>query len=186
MNSPDSPLSELEKFQHQQWHQPRDKALAQLRQAAAETCRRYSQQPTPGHQKKIWQLFAARGPQIWLDAGFSCDYGCNIKLGNNVYLNQDVLLQDVGRIQIGDNVLIGPGSHIYTAEHPMDAIERRSGLTRGLEVIIEEDVWIGGHVSILPGIRIGRGAIIGAGAVVTRDVPAGHRAVGNPARSSPL
>jgi len=182
----DCSLTELEKFNQQQWHQPRDKALAQLRQKAAEHCRRYAQQPTAGHQKKVWQLFAARGPRIWLDAGFSCDYGCNIHLGDNVYLNQDVLLQDVAPIRIGDNVLIGPGTHIYTAEHPLDPIERRSGLTRGKPVVIEEDAWIGGHVTVLPGVTIGRGAIIGAGAVVTSDIAPGHKAVGNPARATSL
>ncbi|WP_027856233.1 sugar O-acetyltransferase [Marinobacterium jannaschii] len=179
-------MTELEKFQQYQWHQPRDKALSQLRQSAAEVCRRYTQQPTQGHQKKIWQLFAERGPRLWLDAGFSCDYGCNIYLGDNIYCNQNVLLQDVGRISIGDNVLIGPGCHIYTAEHPQDAEARRSGLTRGQAVNIAEDVWIGGQAIILPGVSIGRGAIIGAGAVVTRDIPAGHKALGNPARSTPL
>ncbi len=115
-------------------------------------------------------------------APFHCDYGFNVLLGNNVYLNVNCVLLDVMPIRIGSNTLIGPGCHIYTASHPMSAIERQSGLEFGLAVTIESDVWIGGGVVICPGTTVGAGSVIGAGSVVTRSVPSGVFAAGTPCR----
>ena len=105
-----------------------------------------------------------------MTAPFFCDYGSNIRLGNRVYFNFNCVILDVAPVSIGDNVLFGPGVHIYTALHPLRAAERRAGLESGQPVSIGGDVWVGG------------GAIIGGGSVVTRDVPAGMLAVSNPCR----
>ena len=112
---------------------------------------------------------------------FYCDYGYNIHLGANVFLNYNCVILDGGRVSIGDDTRIGPAVQIYTADHPRDPAVRRSGLESGVPVTIGSNVWIGGGAIILPGVTIGDDAIIGAGSVVTRDVPAGATVVGNPA-----
>ncbi|MDR1690845.1 MAG: sugar O-acetyltransferase [Candidatus Methanoplasma sp.] len=113
---------------------------------------------------------------------FHCDLGFNIKLGNNVLINYDCILLDTGEISIGDNVLIGPGTKIVTAKHPMAAEKRRDWSVSCEPVRIEEDVWIGAGAVILPGVTVGARSIVGAGSVVTKDVPPDTVVAGNPAR----
>jgi maltose O-acetyltransferase len=113
---------------------------------------------------------------------FHCDYGYNIRLGNDAFLNFDCVILDVTSVEIGDGAQIGPAVQIYAADHPRDADQRRSGLELGRPVRIGRNAWIGGGAIILPGIAIGDDAIVGAGSVVTRDVPAGATVMGNPAR----
>ena len=116
---------------------------------------------------------------------FHCDYGYNIRLGRNVFLNFNCVILDVCEVEIGDQTQIGPGVQILTADHPRDAAERAAGIELGRPIVIGVNVWIGGGALLLPGVTIGDDAVIGAGAVVTRDVPAGATAVGNPARIRP-
>ena len=111
-----------------------------------------------------------------------CDYGYNIFLGEDVEINYNLTVLDVGRVRIGDRVLIAPNVSIYTAGHPIHPLSRRSGYEYGIDVSIGDDVWIGGSVTILPGVHIGSGSVIGGGSVVTKDVPAMVVAAGNPCR----
>ena len=113
---------------------------------------------------------------------FHCDYGYNIRLGENVFLNFNCVVLDVCEVSIGDGAQIGPGVQILAADHPRDPAERARGIEFGRPVSIGRNVWIGGGAIILPGVTIGDDAVIGAGAVVTRAVPAGATAYGNPAR----
>ena len=113
---------------------------------------------------------------------FFCDYGYNIHLGEEVFLNFNCVILDVVEVTIGDRTQIGPAVQIYAADHPRDAETRRTGVEFGRPVRIGSDVWIGGGAIILPGVTIGDGAVIGAGSVVTRDVGAGQTVTGNPAR----
>jgi maltose O-acetyltransferase len=113
---------------------------------------------------------------------FFCDYGYNIRLGDNVFLNFNCIILDVVDVTIGDRTQIGPAVQIYAADHPRDAQTRRSGVEFGRPVRIGSDVWIGGGAILLPGVTVGDGAVIGAGSVVTRDVGAGQTVTGNPAR----
>ena len=113
---------------------------------------------------------------------FFCDYGYNIRLGDEVFLNFNCVILDVVEIIIGDRTQIGPATQIYAADHPRDAETRKTGLEFGRPVRIGSDVWIGGGAIILPGVTIGDGAVIGAGSVVTRDVAPGVTVAGNPAR----
>ncbi|WP_295853383.1 sugar O-acetyltransferase [Tardiphaga sp.] len=113
---------------------------------------------------------------------FFCDYGYNISLGDNVFLNFNCVILDIVAVTIGDRTQIGPAVQIYAADHPRDARTRAEGLEFGRPVSIGADVWIGGGAMIVPGVTIGDGAVIGAGSVVTRDVPAGAIVAGNPAR----
>jgi maltose O-acetyltransferase len=113
---------------------------------------------------------------------FHCDYGYNIRLGRGVFMNFNCVVLDVCEVEVGDQTQIGPGVQILTADHPRDPVQRAEGIEYGRPVTIGRNVWIGGGAIILPGVTIGDDAIIGAGSVVTRDVPQGATAVGNPAR----
>ena len=117
---------------------------------------------------------------------FYCTYGRHIHLGKGSYINMGATLLDNAPIHIGAEVMIGPNVQIYTAAHALDADERIQGVETALPVTIEDRVWIGGGAIMLPGVTIGREAVVGAGSVVTRDVPAGARVAGNPARLLPV
>lgn len=119
---------------------------------------------------------------VWLEPPFFCDYGSNLRLGKKVYFNFNCVVLDVAQVTIGDNTLIGPGVQILTATHPLDAAERRSGLEAAKPISIGTDVWIGGGAILCPGVSIGDRSVIGAGSVVTRDVPPDVVVAGNPAR----
>jgi maltose O-acetyltransferase len=113
---------------------------------------------------------------------FHCDFGYNIKLGPDVFLNFNCVILDVVAVTIGAGTQIGPAVQIYTADHPRDPAARKTGAEFGRPVSIGQNVWIGGGAIILPGLTIGDDAVVGAGAVVTRDVPEGVTVLGNPAR----
>lgn len=127
-------------------------------------------------------LFGTIGERFEIEPSFRCDYGSNIHVGEDFYVNFDCVILDVCAVRIGRSVMMAPGVHIYTAEHPLDAALRTSGAEMGRPVTIGNRVWIGGGAIILPGVTIGDDAVIGAGSVVTRDVAAGALVVGNPAR----
>lgn len=113
---------------------------------------------------------------------FRCNYGTHIEIGDKTFISFNVSMIDVGKIEIGSNVLIGPGTGIFTAIHPTDPAIRATGVQGAKPITIKDRVWIGGNATILPGVTIGEGAIIGAGAVVTKDVPPMTIVGGNPAR----
>ena len=113
---------------------------------------------------------------------FSCDYGFHISVGNNVFINYNCTLSDVGKITLGDNCMLAPNVAIYTAGHPLHPASRNSGYEYGMDVTIGNNVWIGGSVVITPGVHIGDCCVIGAGSVVTKDVPAWSLAAGTPCR----
>ncbi|HWW47717.1 MAG TPA: sugar O-acetyltransferase [Xanthobacteraceae bacterium] len=114
---------------------------------------------------------------------FHCDYGFNISLGSNVFLNFNCVILDVVAVSVGSGTQIGPGVQILTADHPRDHAQRATGLEFGRPIKIGQNVWIGGGAIVLPGVTIGDDAIVGAGAIVTRDVAAGSTVAGNPART---
>lgn len=113
---------------------------------------------------------------------FTCDYGYNIRLGRNVFINYHCIFLDCAPIDIGNDVQIGPAVQLYTAQHPLEANVRRSGLESARPIRIGNDVWIGGGAVVLPGVTIGDRSVVGAGSVVVRSLPADCVAVGNPAR----
>ena len=128
------------------------------------------------------ERLAEVGPGTVIRPPFHCDYGSNIRLGPDVFLNFGCVILDVVKVTIGDKTQIGPNVKILTADHPRGAAEREAGLEFGRPIRIGRNVWIGGGAILLPGITVGDDAVIGAGSVVTRDVPAGATVVGNPAR----
>jgi maltose O-acetyltransferase len=128
------------------------------------------------------ELLAEVGDGAVIRPPFYCDYGYNIRIGPGVFFNFNCVVLDVVAVTVGARTQIGPAVQIYTADHPRDPSIRRTGAEFGRPIQIGQDVWIGGGAIILPGVTIGDGAVIGAGSVVTRDVPAGSTALGNPAR----
>ncbi len=132
-------------------------------------------------RKIIAELIPNTQGNLYIEPPFHCDYGYNIYCGENVYFNVNCVVLDTMKITIGSNVLIGPGVHIYAASHPLD-IETRKTLENSKPVTIGDDCWIGGNVVICPGVSIGNGCVIGAGSVVTKNIPDHTLAAGNPAK----
>jgi maltose O-acetyltransferase len=130
----------------------------------------------------LQELIPDAGEGLWLQPPFYCDYGYNIKVGSKVFFNFNCVILDVTQVTIGDRTLFGPNVQIYTATHPLNHQERASGLEFAKPITIGEDVWVGGSVVICPGVTIGDRSVIGAGSVVTRDIPADVFAAGNPCR----
>ena len=127
-------------------------------------------------------LIGGYGKGLYIEPPFYCDYGKNIEVGENVYFNFNCIVLDVCKVTIGSNTLIGPNVQIYTATHSMSAKARREGLEFGQPISIGSDVWIGGSVIICPGVTIGDRSVIGAGSIVTRDIPSDIFAAGNPCK----
>lgn len=130
----------------------------------------------------LTELLDQCGPNLDFRPPFSIEYQERVRLGTNVFINTNFLVIGGGMVTIGDNVLIGPDARLYTPNHSTDLELRRAGWEIGLPITIEDDVWLGGSVVICPGVTIGRGSIVGAGSVVTKDVPAGVVVGGNPAK----
>jgi len=127
-------------------------------------------------------LIPNAGEGLWLQPPFYCDYGYNIIVGEKVFFNFNCVVLDVMQVTIGSRTLFGPNVQIYTATHPLNYKERATGLEYAKPISIGEDVWVGGSVVICPGVTIGDRSVIGAGSVVTKDIPAGVFAAGNPCK----
>jgi maltose O-acetyltransferase len=166
-------------------YDPLDPELMSLRQSARELLWRLNQSPPGAAAERdalCRQLFGSVGRDLLLEPPFHCDYGFNIHLGDSVYFNFNCVILDPAEVHIGDRVLFGPAVQIYTATHPLMAADRRSGLESARPVHIESEVWLGGGAILLPGVRVGARTVIGAGSVVTRDLPSDVLAAGNPCR----
>ncbi|MGZ8376737.1 MAG: sugar O-acetyltransferase [Gemmatirosa sp.] len=176
--------TEREKMLAGELYDPNDPELVSGRGRARDLCQALNatrEGDTDERRRILRDLFAAGGDTVWMQPPFFCDYGTNIALGARVFFNFNCVVLDVCRVRIGDHTLFGPAVQIYTPLHPMDA-ELRRRAEYGKPVDIGADVWVGGGAIILPGVRIGDRSVIGAGSVVTRDVPDGVVAVGNPCR----
>lgn len=181
-------MSERQKMISGLPYNPGDPELQADQTAAKHWMARYNAAlaSTPAERRDLLrQRLGEVGEGAVIRPPFHCDYGYNIRLGRNVFLNFNCVILDVCEVDIGDGTQIGPGVQILTADHPREAAERAAGIEFGRPIVIGFNVWIGGGALILPGVTIGDDAIVGAGAVVTRDVPAGATAVGNPARIRP-
>jgi len=167
------------------FYDPGDRQLCEERSKAQRFMRLYNQTIVDDRSVRKALLdahFGRVGERCAIRAPIYLDYGYNIFLGDQVFMNYGCVLLDVCPITIGSDSQIGPGVQFYAADHPRGAQERSRGLEMGRPIIIGRNVWIGGHAIILPGVTVGDDAVIGAGSVVTKDVPAGATVVGNPAR----
>ena len=130
----------------------------------------------------VKELIPNSGKDLWVEPPFFCDYGSNIFVGERVFFNFNCVVLDVAKVTIGNRTLFGPNVQIYTATHPIDYELRASGLENGKPINVGEDVWIGGGAIICPGVSIGDRTVIGAGSVITKDIPADVFAAGNPCK----
>lgn len=130
----------------------------------------------------IREILGKTGENVYVEAPFHCDYGYNIEVGENFYANYNLIILDVGRVRIGKNAQFAPNVAIYTAGHPVHPDSRNSGYEYGIDITIGDNVWLGGNTVVMPGVHIGNNVVIGAGSVVTKDIPDDVIAVGNPCR----
>jgi maltose O-acetyltransferase len=175
--------SEKQKMLRGELYNPLDPELTLDRQNARFLLQAYNNtrpDQLAERDRLIRELISNSGQEVWIEPPFYCDYGSNITLGHKVYMNFNCTILDIMPVTIGDHVFLGPAVQIYTATHPLNAIERRQGLESGKAITIGDDVWIGGGAILCPGVTIGAGTVIGAGSVVTKDIPTGVIAVGNP------
>ena len=165
-------------------YDPLDPELVEARARARDLCQALnasSERDEATRRALLLQLIGKGGDSAWVQPPFYCDYGSHIELGHRVFFNFNCVVLDVCRVQIGDYTMFGPAVQIYTATHPLDAeLRRREEYAR--PVSIGSDVWVGGGAIILPGVSIGSRSVIGAGSVVTRDIPDDVIAAGNPCR----
>ena len=177
-------LSEKQKMISGLPYFPSDKELSLALQEAKNKCFIFNQTSPAdreGRQQQIKALFKqSENPHI--ESPFYCDYGFNISTGKNFYANHGVTILDGAPVTMGDNVLLAPGVLISTATHPLDAVERASGLESTSSITIGNDVWIGMGAKILPGVTIGNNVVVAAGAVVNKDVPDNSIVAGVPAK----
>ena len=176
--------TEREKMLAGELYDPLDAELAAGRERARDLCQALNatREGQQGERRAILQsLFAQGGDDVWMQPPFFCDYGANIRLGKKCFFNFNCIVLDVCEVTIGDHVLFGPAVQVYTATHPLDPVLRRTQES-GKPIAIGSDVWIGGGAILCPGVRIGSRSVIGAGSVVTRDIPEGVFAAGNPCR----
>lgn len=163
---------------------PYTSTLVAARKRAKRLCEKMNALRAEQHslRKPIYQELFGQVSSAYIEPNFFCDYGYNIFLGEKFYANHNCVILDVGEVRIGDRVLFGPAVQLYGTTHPSDPEERASGKEFSAPITIGDDCWIGGGAIILAGVTIGKGSVIGAGSVVTKDIPEGVVAVGNPCR----
>ncbi len=178
-------MTELEKMKAGLWYDANnDEATLKKRYACFDLCFELNKlKPTDSKRKDIISKLLGYYPDnLELLSPFNADYGTNIKLGKNVFININNYFMDGATIEIGDNVFIGPSCGFYTANHPLDYTNRNQGLEKALPIKVGNNCWFGANVSVMPGVTIGSGCVIAAGAVVTKDMPENSLIAGVPAK----
>ena len=167
-----------------EYYDPMDPTLVAERERTRERVRRYNQTaPTARERRRelLSELLGSVGERAVVEPPFRCDYGEHVSVGDDFFANFGCVFLDVCQISVGDRCLVGPGVHVYAATHPLDAETRAAGKELGSPVSVGDDVWIGGRAVLNPGVTVGDRAVVGSGAVVTRDVPDDVVVQGNPA-----
>ncbi|EGR2405779.1 sugar O-acetyltransferase [Vibrio cholerae] len=178
-------MREREKMLSGEYYDPSDAELVKLRLEARLLTEKLNQTSVSCPEKRveiIKSLLGSTGNSIHIESTFNCDYGLNIHVGENFYANFGCVILDVAEVRIGDNCFIAPQVGIYTATHPIDPIQRNSGLEFGKPIKIGNNCWIGGHATINPGVTLGDNVVVASGAVVTKSFGSNVVIGGNPAR----
>lgn len=179
-------MSEKEKMLNgQMYYADKDEELINERMNCKKLCWEYNQLSPDKLLERtaiIKKIISKTGENFHIEQPFQCDYGYNIEIGENFYSNHNLIILDPAKVTFGDNVFIGPNCSFYTPEHPLDAETRNKGLEYAKSITIGNNVWFGGSVTVLGGINIGDNVVIGAGSVVTKDIPSNTVAVGNPCK----
>ena len=177
--------TEKEKMLSGEMYDATDPQLTAERRRARDLCKALNESHDNEQELRehiIRELFGKAGDAIWIEPPFYCDYGSNITLGSKIYFNFNCVILDPASVIIGSDVLFGPAVNVFTSTHPINASERRRWRESAQPVKIGSDVWIGGGTIICPGVHIGPRSVIGAGSVVTNDIPEDVFAAGNPCR----
>lgn len=177
--------SEKEKMLRGEWYDANhDRGLLADRARCRRLCEIFNSPfvDEAGRDAALHQALPHLGERTTVTPPLYCDYGHHVVTGTDCFFNFGTTFLDEAPIRFGNHVFVGPHCGFHTAIHPLDAARRNAGLERALPITVEDDVWIGAQACILPGVTIGRGSVIGAGSVVTRDVPPGVVAAGNPCR----
>lgn len=162
-----------------------DKLLFEERLKCKKLCYEFNQLPPYELEQRqviLTRILGQTKNKFYIEQPFLCDYGYNINIGENFYANHNLLILDCAKVEFGDNVFIGPNCSFYTAEHPLDYQTRNKGLEFANPIKVGNNVWFGGSVTVVSGVTIGDNCVIGAGSVVTKDIPVNTVAVGNPCR----
>ena len=179
-------MNDVEKMMAGEWYSCLTEELEALRMRARQAVHQYNTMAPVDRATAaplLRGLFAEMAEDAMIEAPFHCSYGFNIHLATGVYLNAGCVILDSAPVRIGARSMLGPGVNIYCAEHHLDPVQRGQGIEIAKPVTLGEDVWIGGQAVVMPGVTVGDRAIVAAGAVVTRDVPAGGKVAGVPARA---
>ena len=178
-------MREREKMLSGEYYDPSDAELVKLRLEARLLTEKLNQTSVSCPEKRVGiikSLLGSTGNSIHIESTFNCDYGLNIHVGENFYANFGCVILDVAEVRIGDNCFIAPQVGIYTATHPIDPIQRNSGLEFGKPIRIGNNCWIGGHATINPGVTLGDNVVVASGSVVTKSFGSNVVIGGNPAR----
>ncbi len=162
-----------------------DKELINERAVCKSLCQQYNElkyEDAENRNALMKKIVTTTTDSFLVEQPFWCDYGYNIELGDNFYANHNLVILDCAPVKFGNNVFIGPNCGFYTAGHPVNVQQRNEGLEYAKPITVGNNVWLGGNVVVLPGITIGDNTIIGAGSVVTKNIPANVIAVGNPCK----
>jgi maltose O-acetyltransferase len=177
--------TEKEKMLAGELYNASDPVLEEERRIARLLCKKYSdstQDESDLRKIILVDLIGQSGDNLWIEPPFFCDYGGNISTGKNVFMNFNCVILDVCPVTIGDETMLGPNVQIYTATHPINWKERANILEFGKPISIGSNVWVGGGAIFNPGVSIGDRSVIGAGSVITKDIPADVFATGNPCK----
>jgi len=178
-------MSEIEKMKRGEDYHASCPNLKKHLNKAKEMCQKYNSIPVSKDNKRnklIRKLFGKTGEGFVIQPNLYCDYGFNIEIGDNFFANHNCVFLDCAKIKFGKNIFIGPNCGFYTAGHPLDAYERSLWIEYAKPITVGDDVWFGGNVTVMPGVTVGSSVVIGAGSVVTKDIPSNVIAVGNPCK----
>ena len=178
-------MTEKAKMLNGELYDSSDKQLVDELIKAKKLCNQYNNLCIEDIEKGneiIKKLFSKTGNEFMIMPNFYCDYGFNIEIGEKFYSNHNLVILDANKVEFGDNVFIGPNCGFYTSGHPLDYQTRNKGLEYAKPIKVGNNVWIGGNVTVLPGVSIGDNVVIGAGSVVTKDISSNVIAVGNPCK----
>ncbi len=178
-------MTEKEKMLSQRLYDANSDELSSERERAKELCFEYNRlhpSDKQGQREIMLRLLGKTKGNFHISQSFWCDYGYNIKLGENFYSNHNLVILDCAAVTFGDNVFVAPDCGFYTAGHPIDSERRNVGLEYAYPITVGDNVWIGAGVRVMPGVTIGDNVVIGGGSVVVKDIPSDSVAVGNPCR----
>lgn len=178
-------MNEKEKMILGELYYANNEELIKERKKAKDLCYKYNNlKPSQEKERKkvLKKLLGNTKENFLIEQPFICDYGYNIEIGENFYSNHNLIILDGNKVKFGDNVFIAPNCSFYTAGHPLDVETRNRGLEYAKPIEVGNNVWIGGNVVVLPGVTIGSNTVIGAGSIVTKDIPSNVVAVGNPCK----